>query len=181
MFHIELQKIHWLESYNDEDNLDLCAHGKVRVTIGNEIVADNSSDPDDWWSLTAMALHLLRTLEFNHTSENKVGQCLVPSEGHHINHLPDEPMVLIETVYPIERGVNWWVIHQDKQVRLITEANLETVIPFEGYKNQILQFVDKVQTFYEVSKPKTLPEEKYDREAYLKLWKEWNGMRTKWK
>jgi len=92
-FKIELKKIHWLENYGDEDNLDLCAHGKVRVTINDEIVADNSEDANDWWSLTAMALHLLRTLEMNHTAESPVGDCLVPGEGHHIDHRKHDPIV----------------------------------------------------------------------------------------
>jgi len=49
-FKIEFKKIHWLENYRDEDELDRCAHGKVCVTISDEIVADNSADPNDWWS-----------------------------------------------------------------------------------------------------------------------------------
>jgi hypothetical protein len=180
-FKIDLKKIHWLENYEDEDNLDLCAHGKVCVTIGNEIVADNSSDSNDWWSLTAMSLHLLRTLELNHTSESLVGDCLVPSEGHHIDHQPNDPIVHIETVYPMERGKNWWVIHQDNQVKLTTESNFETVIPFEEYKDEVLNFVDQVEGFYQSSQPKTLPEDEYDKGGYLKLWKEWELRRKKWK
>lgn len=181
IFKIELKKIHWLENYGDEDNLDLCAHGKVCVTISDEIIADNSSDSNDCWSLTAMALHLLRTLELNHTSESLVGDCLVPGEGHHIDHHQNDPMVHIETVYPMVEGKNWWVIHQDNQVRLLTKSNSETIIPFEDYKYEVLKFVDKVQDFYESSKPKTLPKDEYDKDGYLKLWKEWELRRNKWK
>jgi hypothetical protein len=180
-FKIELKKIHWLANYGDENELDLCAHGKICVIIGNEIVADNSPDSNDWWSLTAMALHLLRTLEMNHTSENPVGDCLVPGEGHHIDHHPNNPIVHIETAYPMVEGKNWWVIHLDKQVKLITESSKEVVIQFVDYKSEILSFVDKVQCFYNTSKPKTLPENEYDKEGYLKLWKEWKLRRNKWK
>ena len=180
-FKIKLKKVHWLENYGPEDNLDLCAHGKVCVTIGDETVADNSSDSNDWWSLTAISLHLLRTLELNHTSETPVGDCLVPGERHQIDHHKNDPIVHIETVYPMVKGENWWVIHQDTQVRLITESNSETIIPFEIYKSEILRFVDKVQGFYESSKPKTLPENEYDKKGYLKLWKEWKLRRNKWK
>ncbi|MEZ5009298.1 MAG: hypothetical protein R2753_14240 [Chitinophagales bacterium] len=73
------------------------------------------------------------------------------------------------------------VVHQDNQVKLMTESNSETIIPFEDYKYEILKFVDKVQDFYKLSKPKTLPEDEYDKEGYLKLWKEWELMRKKWK
>jgi hypothetical protein len=181
IFKIELKAIHWLENYGDEDNLDLCAHGKVRVTIGDEIIADNSTDPNDWWSLTAMALHCLRTLEMNHTSENPVGDCLVPGEGHHIDHHKNDPIVHIETVYPMVKGENWWIIHNNQQVKLITHSSKEIEISFDDYKTEILSFVDKVQDFYNSSKPKTLPEDDYDKEGYLKLWKEWELRRNKWK
>jgi len=179
-FKIELKKIHWLENYGEEDNLDLCAHGKVCVTINEEIIADNSDDPNDWWSLTATALHLLRTLELNHTSVNPVGDCLIPGEGHHIDHHKNDPIVHIETVYPMVDGRNWWVIHEDNKVKLVTESSKETIISFEHYKSEVLYFVDKVHDFYKTSKPKTLPEDKYDREGYLKLWKEWEMRRNKY-
>ncbi len=178
-FKIELKKIHWLENYGDEDHLDLCAHGKVRVTIGNEIVASNSSDPNDWWSLTAMALHLMRTLEMSHTFENPVGDCLVPGEGHHIDHLMNDLNVHIETLHPMVKGKNWWVIHQNSNVKLISESSNETIVRFNDYKSEVLDFVDKVQEFYRASKPKTLPEDEYDKEGYLKLWAEWKLRRSK--
>jgi hypothetical protein len=179
-FKIELKSIHWLQNYGDQDEDDRCAHGKVRITIGDDIVADNSTDPNDWWSLTAMGLHLLRTLEMNHTSENPVGDCLVPGEGHHIDHHQNDPIVHIETAYPMVKGENWWVIHQDTNVKLVTESSNETIIPFESYKNEVLNFVDKVQGFYKSSKPKTLPEDKYDKDGYIKLWQEWDLRRNKY-
>lgn len=180
-FKIELKKIHWLESYGDQDEDDRCAHGKVCVTIDDEIIVDNSSDPNDWWSLTAMALHLLRTLEMNHTSENPVGDCLVPNEGHHIDHHQNDPVVHIETVYPMVKGKNWWVIHQDSEVKLITESSNETIVPFDDYKSEVLTFVDKIQNFYKTSKPKILPEDEYDKEGYIKLWREWELRRSKFR
>lgn len=180
-FKIELKKIHWLDNYGDQDEDDRCAHGKVCVNIGSELVVDNSSDPNDWWSLTAMALHLLRTLELNHTSEDPVGDCLVPGEGHHIDHHKNDPIVHIETAYPMVKGENWWVVHEDATVKLITKSATEQIIQFEDYKTEILSFVDKVEAFYKSSKRKSLPQDGYDREGYLKLWSEWNSRRNKWR
>lgn len=180
-FKIELQEIHWLESYGEETQLDLCAHGKVRVIIGNEVVAENNQDRDDWWSLTAMALHLLRTLDQNHSKENLVGDCLIPSEGHHLDHQENTPYVHIETSYPMKKGVNWWVYHHNNNVKLVSEKFIETTIPFEEYKAQVLNFFDQVKDFYSTSKPKVLPKIKYDKEGYLKLWHEWETRRSKWK
>jgi hypothetical protein len=178
IFDIELRKIHWLDNIDDPD--DRCAHGKVRVTIGGEIVANNSADPNDWWTLSAMALHLLRTLESDHTLTNPIADCLIPGEGHHIDHLENDPIVHIETAYPIVAGRNWWVTHDNKVVNLKTETGNQTQIPFDKYKQQVLSFVDKVEDFYNISKPKNLPEQKYDRDAYIKFWSEWEDRRSKW-
>lgn len=178
-FKIELKKIHWLDNYGEHDNLDLCAHGKIHVTINNETIVDNSDLSNDWWSLTATSLHLLRTLEMNHTSEKPVGDCLIPGEGHHIDHHKNNPLVHIETAFPMVKGRNWWVFHENNEVKLVTQSSKETIIPFEHYKNEVLCFVDKIQDFYKKSKPKTLPEDEYDKEGYLKLWKEWETRRNK--
>jgi hypothetical protein len=178
IFKIDILKVHWLENFDDLD--DRCAHGKIRVTIADEIVVDNSADPDDWWSLSASALHLLRTLESDHTETSPVAECLVPSEGHHINHLEGNPIVHIETVYPIEKGRNWWVIHSDRNVRIETETGHSISIPFADYKQQVLSFVDSIEEFYKTSKPKNMPNDKYDRDAYIKFWEEWKYRRSKW-
>lgn len=179
-FVIELKKIHWLKNYGNEDEFDLCAHGKISVTIGNQLIVNNTELEDDWWSLTATAIHLLRTLEANHLPEALVGACLVPREGHHINHHKGNPVVHFETAYSMEEGRNWWVMHENKEVKLITESLNETTMTFDDYKIQILKFVDKVQQFYKESKPKVLPKEVYDGEVYIRMWKEWKNRRMKW-
>jgi len=177
-FNIDLIKIHWIENCDDPD--DRCVHGKVRVKIGNEIVADNTDDINDWWTLSAMALHLLRTLETEHTENNPVAQCLIPGEGHHINYNEKDFSVHIETAYPMVRGCNWWVTHSEKNITFETENGYITSIPFQTYKEEILAFVDKIENFYKTSSPKNLPIDKYDREGYLKFWNEWHTRRNKW-
>ena len=171
-------KIHWLENHDDPN--DRCAHGKVKVKINEEIVANNTDDPDDWWTLSAMALHLLRTLDSNHTQKNPIADCLVPGEGHHIDHQENNPIVHIETAYPMVNGRNWWVTHSNNQTILETETGNTITISFDRYKQEILSFVDKVETFYNNSKPKVLPRNKYDRDAYNKFWAEWKSRRSKW-
>jgi hypothetical protein len=178
LFNIDLLEIFWLERFDDPD--DRCAHGKVSVTIGSEIVACNSADPDDWWTLSAMALHLLRTLETNHTKDAPVAACLVPGEGHHIDHEEDSPIVHIETAYPMADGRNWWVRRSGNEVTLETEAGCSTTLRFEDYKQQVLSFVDIVEDFYKCSTKKNLPDNTYDRTAYLKFWTEWTTRRSKW-
>jgi hypothetical protein len=178
-FIIELRDIHWVEGLEEQDDLDLCAHGKVLITIGNEIVADNTENNFDC-ALTASSLHLLRSLESNHTKELPVGERLIPGEGHCLIPI-DNNSVHVATAYPNVKGWNWWVIHEKDKVRLITESKKETVISFESYKNQIINFVDKVDYFYKTSKPKTLPHNDEDeKEGYLRLRNEWKKIRNKY-
>jgi len=181
-FSIQLISIHWLEKYDDAD--DRCAHGQIRIIINNEIIVDEQPD-DEWWTLSAAAFHLLRTLEIDHTTNKPVADCLIPSEGHHIDHHKNDPFVHIETAYPMARGLNWWVIHNGNNVILDTENKLKISIPFSLYKQQVLSFVDKVETFYKNSKPKNMPNSEYDpdgydREGYIKFWAEWHHRRNKW-
>src|SRR5690554_7797578 len=89
-FEIELLDIHWLEDTPEE--IDLCAHGQVKVIIGNEIIVDRR-EKQNHWTLSAMAVHLLRTVDSNHNHENLVGEHLIPCCGHHIDHLENSTEV----------------------------------------------------------------------------------------
>ena len=64
---------------------------------------------------------------------------------------------------------------------LITESKKETIISFESYKNEVINFVDKVDEFYKISKPKTLPhDDESEKEGYLRLRSEWKKIRNKY-
>lgn len=170
-FKIEILVIDW---YNKEDNTsDRCAHGDLFITIGNEIVIEGN----EWWNLNAAGLHLLRTLFENHTKENKVGDVLIPYEGHHINHLPNS-RVHIETGGHFDLGKDWWVEHEDNNVLLST--NTQTIkLLWIDYKNEIIKLLNAVEKLFEISKEKDMPDNEYDKEAYLKFWSEWKELKNK--
>lgn len=172
-FDIEILDIHWLE--NTPEEIDLCAHGQVKVTIGNEIIVDRG-EKQNHWTLSAMAVHLLRTIENNHNSENLVGEHLIPCCGHHIDHLENSTKVHIQGCFT---GINFWVQHLDQNIKLTTETNTEIVITKKEYKNEIECFADKVEEFYKTSKPKQIPKDNYDRIGYEMMWNEWNLIRNK--
>ena len=175
-FNIELLEINWIDEVDDQT--DLCAHGNVKLTIGNEIVVDKTEEMDHW-NLRAMGMHLLRTLKDNHTEEKLVGEHLIPCCGHHIDFLENEKKVHIQGCFT---GHNFWVRHENKKVELTTETGkTQIVMNFEEYKNVILDFVDKISDFYSDSLPRILPEDEYDKIAYSKFWDEWNERRTEWK
>ncbi len=170
-FEIEILDIHWLEDTSEE--IDLCAHGQVNVRIGNEIIVDRR-EKENHWTLSAMSVHLLRTVENNHNPENLVGEHLIPVCGHHIDHLENSKEVHIQGCFT---GINYWVQHIDQNIKLTTESKIEIVIPINEYKSEIKNFVDKVEEFYNLSKPKQMPTNNYDRIGYELMWNEWKRRR----
>ena len=167
LFQIELIEIHWLR--NTPEEIDLCAHGQVRITLGDEVIVDESEKGNNW-TLSAMGLHILRTLEKNHEKNNLVGEHLIPCCGHHIDHLENELDVHIGGCF---KGINYWVRHRGDTVLLETEKGNQVSVSAEEYKTEVVDFVNKVEDFYEQSKPKKLPNEDYDRIGYEKFWREW--------
>lgn len=170
-FNIEILDIHWLEDTPEE--IDLCAHGQVKVRIGNEIIVDRREN-EYHWTLSAMSVHLLRTVENNHNPENLVGEHLIPCCGHHIDHLENSSEVHIQGCFT---GINFWVQHIGQDIKLTTESKTEIVIPRFEYENEIMSFVDKIEEFYEQSNPKKMPEDNYDRTGYELMWVEWKRRR----
>ena len=173
-FSIEIIKMHWL--YEENIHADLCAHGKVKVEIGNELIAGIKDDED--WTISAMALFLLRTLERNHTKENPVGEQIIPCCGHFLVFDNDMAEVYIGGC---PSGIDFEVVHENGSIKLKTESEKETLIPFNLYKSEILKFVDKVEQFYIESGEKEIPEDEFNQKGYLEFWNEWRIRRTKWK
>ncbi|MFD2697814.1 hypothetical protein ACFSQ0_07400 [Mesonia sediminis] len=173
-FKIELLKTNWISETDTQT--DLCAHGQIRVNIGNEIVVDQTENSG--WTISATAQLLLRTLERNHTKENPVGDQLVPCCGHFLVFENDMEEVYIGSC---PTGIDWEVTHENGIVTLKTESGTETKIDFENYKSEVLSFVDEVEEFYKNSPEKEIPEDEFDRRGYLQFWKEWNEKRNKWK
>ncbi|UKM63473.1 hypothetical protein GSB9_00015 [Flavobacteriaceae bacterium GSB9] len=173
-FKIELLKTNWISE--EDTQTDLCAHGQMRVKIGNEIVVDQTEN--DGWTISATAQLLLRTLERNHTKENPVGDQLIPCCGHFLVFDNDMEEVYIGSC---PTGIDWEVTHENGIVTLKTESGTETKVDFENYKSEVLNFVDQVEEFYKNSPEKEIPKDEFDRKGYLQFWEEWNEKRNKWK
>jgi hypothetical protein len=168
-FEITLERIKWLD--DDFEELDICAHGNVFVRIGDEIVSDSSTE----WCVSASALHLLRTLESNHTKDKPVGEQLIPCCGHFLVADTDNDDVFVGCC---PSGIDWEVKHSNYQVKLTTDLGAEAVVSYDLYKEAIFTFADKVEAFYLISQPKEI-EEEFDRKGYDKFWSEWHRRRNK--
>ena len=170
-FEIKIIDLHWIDRKED-DGKDLCLHGNVFVRIGDEII-DNGIDNDDW-TVSAGALMMLRSIETNHIVFKEENHML-PCCGHFM-YIDEKTNNIIVLGCPT--GIDWTVIHEGNNVKLITESGKETIISNDKYEKIIFNYADKLKKFYDNSLPKILSED-YHRECYFKFWEEWNQIRSR--
>lgn len=173
-FELKLLSLYWLENMNEE--IDLCAHGKLLVKIGDEIICD-----EDIFEITvsSTALYLMRTLDEDYKKGDYASQ-LLPCCG--FNFYAESKEDDFVNVLGCPSGIDWTIIHTDDTVKLITEKGTEAVMNFENYKEIVLDFADKIKSFYNESKPKIVEEQnEMNVIGYPAFWNEWNKLRGKWK
>lgn len=165
-FDLKISDLHWL--INTDEQNDLCCHGTVQVKIGDESFCNDDT------AVSATALYLLRTIK----KDYKIGDFnnpLLPHCGHFFIPV-DEISVEIQGC-PI--GVEWTIIHtKDNKIKHISESGAEAVINKEVYKNLVFDFADQVESFYQNSLPKILPEDDFNKNGYLAFWNEWKKLRN---
>ena len=168
-FEIKILKLNWLKGL--DESLDLCAHGKVSVRIGEETVCDES---DGEWTLSATGLSLMRTFFKNYEIGDFSNQ-LLPHCGHFL--MPDEVGESVE-ILGCPTGIDWSVKHIEKnRIRLKSEKGKEGVVDKKVYRKLVLDFVNQLEQFYENSLPKKMPDDEYDRKGYITFWKEWRRLK----
>lgn len=166
-FIVKIQDLYWIDESKDNPD-DLCLHGDVFVKIGDEVVADNYP-----CTVSSTALYLLKSIENNHI----IGECanqILPCCGFFI--IPDENEDIVE-ISGCPNGIDWTVLHQGEYVKLITQKGTEIILELELYREIVYCFADNIEGFYKKSVPKNIPSDNFDRDGYMKFWKEWNRRR----
>lgn len=77
-----------------------------------------------------------------------------------------------------DNGIDWSVLHENDNVKIILKNGYEEIVPLNEYKNEVFKFADMIEDFYKSSLPKTLPQNEYERNGYLTFWKEWHRRRN---
>jgi hypothetical protein len=167
-FEIRLVSIKWLNEVDEQK--DYCAHGKVFVRIGDEII---TAEPDlEDWTVSATALNLMRTAFRNYKPGDFAGQ-LVPCCG--FDMLAEDDRHVHIHCCPV--GHDWEIIHEDDRIIMRSANGTIAVIGVEEYRSQVRAFADRVREFYQDSKPKAIAEEECDRKGYTAFWNEWEDLR----
>lgn len=170
-FDIKILHLNWIKHLDDPT--DLCAHGSVYVKIADKIIVDEKDG--DGWTLSAASLNLMRTLDRDYKPGDFAGQ-LIPCCGFFL--VADDEGDQVD-ICGCGSGFDWTIQHEDQLVRHIADDGEQAVIDKGDYQRMVLSFADKVQQFYEDSKPKALPSDEFDRKGYEAFWKEWKTLRNR--
>ena len=166
MFSVELLELCWLNGQMEET--DLCAHGIVRIHLGENVLEGEVS-------MSAAALHLLRTVRDNHEPDPMAklfptdGFCWTPAGAAY--------------PYPIylggcpNGGFDGAVTHEGDSICIALEGLPEVRVPLEAYRAEVFRFADAVEGLFAASKPK-IADRYLDQLWYPAFWEEWRGHRN---
>ena len=127
---------------------DLCAHSGVKIVFKGETVVDDSATA---YTVSTGAVHLLRTLDEDHTEDSPLFIHIFPCCGHF--------MVLNESGQAMNaagcgHGLNWWIEHKGSSVHL-TFSNGSTIqVSDLEWCQAVITFADRVWAFYRDSAEK---------------------------
>lgn len=165
MFKIDVYDMHWLYELSNKEE-DLCLHGHAIAFIGTKKLEYDAT-------VSATALYLLKSLTENHIM-NEDNQML-PCCGFFL--MADEALENV-SIIGCRNGIDWSIIHEGENIKLILEDGYQTIIPLHQYKKEVFSFADKVEAFYKASPPRKLPKNEFDKNGYITFWKEWHRRRT---
>lgn len=164
-FQILIHDLYWIDGSKD-DPKDLCLHGHLSVRIGDIILEDHGT-------VSATALYLLKTI-----TEDKIMQKheiqMIPCCGHFMIANDDLSEVSISGC---DKGTDWSTIHENNDIKIILADGTSVFVPFDEYREEVFNFADQIEAFYNSCTPKELPENEFDRNGYLAFWNEWNRRR----
>lgn len=163
VFKIMVENLEWINGEKDDPN-DLCLHGDAVAKIGEEIFEYSAT-------VSATALYLLKTLTQDHiiNEENQ----MLPCCGHFM--IPNDDLTNVD-IYGCPNGIDWTVLHDGDNIKLITESGRETVISLDEYQKEVFRFADEIEDFYKECSSKNLSNE-YERDCYYAFWNEWHKRR----
>ncbi len=164
MFTVDIMSMHWIDNSEDDPD-DICLHGDVQVTIGNQQIKSSCA-------ISAMALQMLKSLSEDHLLPNNNEQML-PCCGHFI--IPNDTLDNVE-IMGCTNGIDWMVERLEDDIRVTTEDGTVTLLELDAYQAEVFRVADQVEAFYHNCSPKATVD-KFERDAYIAFWNEWHRRR----
>lgn len=162
IFRIDVDSFTWICGPEDDPE-DLCLHGHVAVQVGETKLEDTGT-------VSATALYLLKTLTEDKVMDPNDIQ-MVPCCGFFIIANEERSEV---TISGCDNGLDWSTRHEGDGVRITLASGESEWVDLPSYRQQVLQFADKVEGYYRSCQPKKLSDDEFDRNGYLAFWNEWH-------
>ena len=123
VFKIDVKDFVWIDDSQDDPN-DLCLHGTVNVTIGEERFQFGTT-------VSAAALYMLKSLTEDHLADDVIQ--MLPCCGHFIIANEDLTEVVITGC---GMGIDWKVLHSGDNVKLVRVfiTKLLKILCFTAFK-----------------------------------------------
>ncbi len=137
------KNMYFLGETEESKLYDYCVHGYVVFKIGSDILHKGSD-----WCVSASAYRFLKTLFDDHKMGNE--EFLIPCCGHSIYPSEDKKSVII---VGCNNGIDFDVIHSGENV-IIKTAEKEYNVPFNDYKNAVMDFAKQIYDFYKSNPPR---------------------------
>lgn len=138
---IEPVGLHWL--YNAEPT-DLCAHGGVRVTLGDKVIFE-AGCTDDGYTLSTAALHLLRTIDRDYLPGEAPSAQLFPCCGNMM--VLDQGLAEVVNL-PCPNGIDWTIRHRGQSVQVDISEQVRLDVEEAEWKIAVRTFSEQVRAFY---------------------------------
>jgi hypothetical protein len=164
-FRIDADNLSWINGEKDAPE-DLCLHGHAVVFIDNKRLEYDAT-------VSATALYLLKSITEDHIINEDLQ--MLPCCGHFI--IPNEDLSEV-CIWGCNNGVDWTVLHENGQIKIILENGETTYIDLAEYKKEVFCFADKIEKFYSDCSPKKLDGDEFTENCYIAFWNEWHRRRN---
>jgi hypothetical protein len=139
--------VSWIDGKTDDPE-DMCAHGGVLLKIDDKTIV--GEDDGDEWSVSATALHLLRTLENNHTESEPLFGHIIECCGFSMYAMEGSEDVVL---CGCPNGIDFEVIHDANKVQINYNKEFYLLDRIDWYK-AVIHFSNEVKKIYIQSSPK---------------------------
>lgn len=175
MIDLSLHDPYWMTGDGVDEAIDQCAHGRILFKLNT---TEFVRPVDGTWTVSAAGLHLLRTLEYSNSSEQPVSEDsqLIPCCG--FNVWPLESSRFGFSMIGCLDGIELEILHKDRIVEVRSEDGRCEVVCRDEWSLAVDQFVAQVEQFYELSKPKHIPDDELNAQGWPLFWAEWNARRS---
>ena len=75
-------------------------------------------------------------------------------------------------------GDEFSISHLSEWTQLIFPGHEPVMVQYKTFQSSVLEFIDTIELIYRQSKPKCIPVDNFDKEAYEYFWKDWSRMKS---